>query len=216
MRFAVLRVPFFLEPGYSRSEGFSETNLERLRRKWGGKKAFDNQKRRHGLKERGHEVGIEHFVAERTASSTMASHKVVQYVTRTLGSTAAERLYNRLNSLHFEHGHRLNDAAMLAREAAAVGADAAAVTALLSSDRGEAEIEAAQNVLAQLGISSIPTFVIDGRYVVNGAARSAEFIELFRELEQAPHDDFNGKFKFADALGCDAELARQATEMDTL
>ena len=53
VRFSVLRVPFFLEPGYDTDERFSETNRARLERKWGGKVAFAAQKHRHRLKERG-------------------------------------------------------------------------------------------------------------------------------------------------------------------
>jgi len=49
--FAVLRIPFFLEPDYSRDESWSETNRKRLERKWGGKEAFEAQKKRHQLKE---------------------------------------------------------------------------------------------------------------------------------------------------------------------
>ena len=58
VQFTLLRVPFFLEPGYNTSEEFEETNRERLIRKWGGKAGFEAQKRRHTLKERGQEVGI--------------------------------------------------------------------------------------------------------------------------------------------------------------
>lgn len=35
--FTVLRVPFFLEPDYPKSEDFEESNHDRLVRKWGGK-----------------------------------------------------------------------------------------------------------------------------------------------------------------------------------
>jgi hypothetical protein len=55
MAFNLLRVPFFLEPEYSRSEGFGETNRERLMRKWGGKKGWEAQKLRHNLKVNGGE-----------------------------------------------------------------------------------------------------------------------------------------------------------------
>ena len=89
MQFSVLRVPFFLEPDYDTDERFEETNRERLIRKWGGEAGFEAQKRRHGLKERGREVGIEHFNLDRIASSTLASHRLVQWVTKQHGVTAA-------------------------------------------------------------------------------------------------------------------------------
>lgn len=51
----------------------------------------------------------------------MASHRIVQWVTKTKGSTSAERLYDLLNKRHFVEGRKLNDSNMLAdaaREAA--------------------------------------------------------------------------------------------------
>ena len=149
----MLRVPFFLEPEYPTAAEFEETNRVRLLRKWGGKRGWDEQKRRHALKERGREVGIEHFNLDRVASNTvrqplshaasplrraascplccrdrqnaggadtrsgvggtcgsvshqLASHRLVQWVTKTLGVNAAERMYADLNARHFVEGAR--------------------------------------------------------------------------------------------------------------
>ena len=46
-------MPFFLEPEYSESEEFEETNRVWLVRKWGGSAGWEAQKRAHALKERG-------------------------------------------------------------------------------------------------------------------------------------------------------------------
>jgi|EP00970_Alexandrium_tamarense_P007031 hypothetical protein len=45
--FAVLRVPFFLEPNYPEDKPFVESNRERLVKKWGGKAGWERQKRNH-------------------------------------------------------------------------------------------------------------------------------------------------------------------------
>lgn len=122
MGFTLLRVPFFLEPDYPTDPAFEETNRTRLLRKWGGKEGWDAQKARHTLKERGREVGIEHFNLDRIASNTLASHRMVQWVTRTLGINAAESMYADLNMRHFEAGQKLNDVDMLVKAAEKVGA----------------------------------------------------------------------------------------------
>ena len=113
MGFTVVRVPFFLEPDYPTDPSFEETNRARLIRKWGGSAGWESQKARHRLKERGQEVGIEHFNLDRIASNTFASHRVVQWVTRTLGTNSAERLYAELNRRHFVEGQKLNSREML-------------------------------------------------------------------------------------------------------
>ena len=226
LRFSLARVPFFLEPEYPRGEAFEETNLERLRRKWGGAEAFEAQKRRHRLKERGLAAGIPRFRAERIASSTHASHRLVQWVTKRAGLQAAERLYADLNFRHFEEGKKLNDRRMLAEaagRAGGAGVTEAAALAFLDSGEGDAEIAAAQRILRDLGIHSIPTTIVDGQFSIGGALPADEVERLFRKLEAeegdgggAPEDDaaFAGRFVFAEALGIPP--GRLLEELDVL
>ena len=51
--------------------------------------------------------------------------------------------------------------------------------------QGVDEIAAAGQMLRQMGVNSIPTFIVDGRYKVSGAARSDEFVALFRHAPLA-------------------------------
>mmetsp|Transcript_10063 Transcript_10063/g.40645 ORF Transcript_10063/g.40645 Transcript_10063/m.40645 type:complete len:230 (+) Transcript_10063:713-1402(+) len=199
LRFFVLRVPFFLEPNYERNENWHETNRSRLERKWGGKEAFGAQKRRHRLKERGQEVGIEHFNLDRLASNTLASHRLVQWITKLYGCIASEAVYNVLNYKHFVEGKKLNDTSFLCETAAATaGANYEACSDFLATDSGITEIEQTQVILRNLGINSIPTFVIGGKYVVSGAVHSTELVRVFREIERTGHGAPGSSF--ADAL----------------
>ena len=185
MGFTVLRVPFFLEPDYPEGAEFEETNRVRLLRKWGGKAGWEAQKERHNLKGRGREVGIEHFNLDRVASNTMASHRLVQWVTKTLGVNAAENMYSDLNQKHFEGGVKLNDREMLLEAAVAVGADRDAAAAFLEDENeGRPEIEAAQRQLRDLGVSGIPTLILGGKYQLPSGAHHAEsLIRAFRQVE---------------------------------
>lgn len=106
---------------------------------------------------------------------------------------------------HFEEGQKLNDAAMLAEAAAEVGVDAETAAAFLASDEGEAEINAAQALLARLGVHSIPTFVVQGRYTMSGAVHSDELEALFRDIEERGE---TGEPVFTSALG----IPRQRVE----
>lgn len=185
MDFTVVRVPFFLEPDYPHGEEFEETNRVRLVRKWGGNAGWEAQKHRHGLKQRGQAVGIEKFNLDRVASNTMASHRLVQWITRTLGINKAEALYADLNSKHFEHGIKLNDREMLVEAASAVGAEPEAARAFLASDEGLAEIQAASAKLSTMGISGIPTLILGGEYQLqSGAVGSETLVQAFRTIEE--------------------------------
>lgn len=184
VHFAVFRVPFFLEPDYPEEETFEESNEHRLERKWGGRAEFQAQKRRHRLKERGQEVGIESFNLQRTASNTVAAHCLVQWAARTAGLSSSEALYDELNQRHFVQGRKLNDRAMLVDAAAHVGLDPAAAEAWLAAGDGKEAVRRTYDMVQQLGIHSIPTFVVDGgRAVLNGAVHADELEAVFREIE---------------------------------
>lgn len=184
LHFNILRVPFFLEPDYPTSPEFEETNRVRLIRKWGGDEGWQRQKRNHRLKERGQEVGIEHFNLDRVASNTLASHRVVQWITRTLGTNAAEQLYANLNKRHFVEGEKLNDRDMLVEAAASVGAEREATKAFLDSKEGTEEIGRAQSRLRELGVSGIPTLILGGKWQLpSGAVGAGTLVEAFRMVE---------------------------------
>lgn len=145
---------------------------------------FELRNSRLHVKERGQEVGIEHFNLDRIASNTLASHRLVQWVTKNYGCAVSEVLYNDLNQRHFVDGQRLNDSTMLCEAAANAGVDREACATFLASREGYAEIEKAQSMLRELGIHSIPNFVIGGKFVVSGAVHSAELVDIFRKVEQ--------------------------------
>jgi predicted DsbA family dithiol-disulfide isomerase len=206
LAFSVMRVPFFLEPGYPEDEGFAETNRARLVRKWGGVAGWEAQKQRHGLKERARSAGIVQPInLDRLASSTMQSHRLVQWVTRTKGLDASERLYDALNMLHFVNGRKLNDAVMLAAAAAEhAGVDEADARRFLASDEGRAQISKALAVASQFGVHSIPKFIIDGALIIDGAAHAEEHVRVFREIER--RGTSSGRALFAEALGISPEV----------
>mmetsp|Transcript_450 Transcript_450/g.1295 ORF Transcript_450/g.1295 Transcript_450/m.1295 type:complete len:227 (+) Transcript_450:454-1134(+) len=212
MEFTVLRVPFFLEPDYPEGPEFEETNRVRLVRKWGGQEGWDAQKARHDLKGRGRAVGIEHFNLDRVASNTVASHRLVQWVTKTLGINAAETMYANLNKKHFEDGCKLNDRETLLEAAVGVGADREAAAAFIDDkDAGRPEIEAAQRMLRKIGVSGIPTLLLGGKYQLpSGALHSDDLVRAFRtvEAEGGATDSF-----FADALGISRETMAETIQL---
>lgn len=179
-----------MEPDYPESEEFFESNLDRLERKWGGRAAFQAQKHRHQLKERGEEVGIKNFNLRRIASNTMASHRLVQWVARLKGLEASEKLYDYLNEQHFLHGRKLNDRVLLMEAVVEAGCDAGEALAFLSSDTGRTEILNTVRLVQASGIHGIPYFIFDGgSYTLSGAARAAEIAKVLRALE---NDVFKG------------------------
>lgn len=197
LAFSVIRVPFFLEPHYDETKPYIESNRSRLIKKWGGEAGWEVQKQRHDLKGRGLEAGIPHFNLDRLAANSMASHRLIQHLGKKYGLHVSEEVYDLLNVYYFVDGHSLNDRPRLARVVAEklqelVASDDEQPAAMsemdildfLDSDEGRAEIELALSTLDQLGVHGIPKFIIEGQTVVDGAARSEVFINIFRKIER--------------------------------
>lgn len=192
-----------------------ESNRERLIKKWGGKEGWERQKMHHNLKGRGREAGIPHFNLDRLTSNTMASHRLIQHVGKKFGLKVSEALYDKLNVYYFVDGHALNDKKRLAQVAheeisRCVARDHGSnaqrptmseeeILLFLNSDEGRREIEQALEALQKLGVHGIPKFIIEGKTIVDGAAHSNTFIEIFRDIERK--GSVHGGPIFGDILG---------------
>ncbi|XFC40047.1 DsbA family oxidoreductase [Stenotrophomonas indicatrix] len=100
---------------------------------------------------------------------------------------AQEAVGEALFRAHFEHGRNLADPAVLVEAGAAGGLGGDEIQQMLAGDRGLAEVEAGLAQAHALGISSVPTFVIDGRWAVSGAQPPEAFANALRQIaaEQA-------------------------------
>ncbi|WP_313218067.1 DsbA family oxidoreductase [Stenotrophomonas sp.] len=83
---------------------------------------------------------------------------------------------------HFVHGRNLADPQTLIEAAAAGGIGADRVTALLAGEEGLEEIRAQLDQARAVGIQSVPTFVINGRYAVQGAQPPEAFAQALRQI----------------------------------
>lgn len=167
-------------------------------RKFGSAEAFNAFKARHGLVPRADEVGLswtEECLSNRIQSSTLRSHRLVQWVAQNYSLEVAEKLYSALNRRHFSEGGALNDLNVLLASAEEVGVNTTDANVFLASSQGEIEVLKAVDIVHQLGINSIPTLVIDGKYVLSGSTDYEEISETFRSIRNP-----SGKQMFKDCL----------------
>ncbi len=141
------------------------------------------------LDERARAVGIGRdggpgFNENRICSSTIKSHRLVQWVTKCYGWQLAELLFDVLNAEHFLFGKNLNDSKFLISCCKNIGLDAEKVREYLFSDEGRSEVINAVNGLISAGLDHIPVFVIDNRILVDGAPTTSSFIAHFRQIER--------------------------------
>ncbi|ALJ27700.1 polyketide synthase [Stenotrophomonas acidaminiphila] len=117
--------------------------------------------------------------------TTLPAHRLLWLAGR---EGVQEAVGEALFRAHFEQGHNLADPEVLAAAAAAGGIAAARVETLLASDEGLAEVRAGLGQAQALGIQSVPTFVINGRYAVQGAQPPEVFAQVLEKVaaELAP------------------------------
>jgi predicted DsbA family dithiol-disulfide isomerase len=135
--------------------------------------------------------------------------------------TAQSSLY-KLPSYYFVEGHALNDKPRLAKVAAETLAETLSKTqnnnahmtedevlTFLNGNEGRLEIQNALRALNELGVHGIPKFIIEGSYIVDGAAMPDAFIRIFRGIEK--RGEIARGPVFGDILGVDESIVMRAS-----
>ncbi|MFE1804827.1 DsbA family oxidoreductase [Streptomyces sp. NPDC059533] len=126
--------------------------------------------------------GITFRMDEALATNTFEAHRLLWFARR--HGRQAE-MKERLLGHYFTDGGDLGDREALAGLAEAAGLDRAAALAFLTSPEGTDEVRAELAEATDLGVTAVPTFVIDGTLVLQGA-QSPEV--LLGALERAAAD----------------------------
>ncbi len=93
-------------------------------------------------------------------------------------------LKHRLFSAYFTDGEAPEDHDVLIRCGADAGLDPEKARAILESDRFAAEVRAEEETWRRGGVSSVPTIVIDDRYVINGGQPPEAFERALRRIAE--------------------------------
>ncbi len=104
----------------------------------------------------------------------------------------------------FTEGEPISDHGTLARLAAQVGLDADEVVAVLAGDAYVAEVRADERLAAQLDVTGVPFFVVDGRYALPGAQPPDLLLRVLERARDEAHRQamvVGGEI----AAGCDGD-----------
>ena len=113
------------------------------------------------------------------AANTFAAHRLMSW------ALTRERQADMLDALqraHFTDGIDIGSLPSLAETAGSIGLDATEALAYLESEAGTAAVHADIEEARALRITSVPTFVIDGKYVVSGAQEPDTLLAAFEEI----------------------------------
>ncbi|WP_433530820.1 DsbA family oxidoreductase [Micromonospora sp. CA-263727] len=127
----------------------------------------------------GASVGLDLHFERAIAANTFDAHRLINWAAeRGRGGETVEALHR----VHFTDGVDIGAPDALAAVAADVGLDGDEARRFLDSDAGVAELTAELSAARQLGVTSVPTFVLAGKYAVTGAQEPATLLAALAEV----------------------------------
>ena len=133
--------------------------------------------------------GLEMDYERGLAVNTLLAHRLLALAEQEQGIEAQRALVRRLFAAHFAEGRDVGDPRALSELAADVGMNAERVRAYLESDAGTREVEEEIAAARQLGVSAVPTYVFDDKYVVEGAQPSELFLQALNSVAEQTASD---------------------------
>lgn len=132
-----------------------------------GKTAAEVEQSQQELKSVAQSLGLyfEHFT-ERRSWNTFDTHRVLHYA-REHGRDQALNLA--LFDAYFGDGANPTDSALLRRLAESVGLDGNRVDDILANDMYAQTVTEEVDQFQQLGVRSVPSFIVDNQYLISGA-----------------------------------------------
>lgn len=120
-----------------------------------------------GLAAAGREAGAEYrFHDIATRPNTLDAHRLMRWAQEEgKGDAIAEALF----AANFRDGRDIGDAETLAGIAGAAGMDANIVRGWLAGDDDKAEVQAEEDAFRRMGVTGVPTFILDRRLALSGA-----------------------------------------------
>lgn len=115
-------------------------------------------------------------------ANTLLAHRLLWWAEQTDSPVAQGAVKERLLQAYFVDGENVGDPDTLADLMFELGADRDEVLDLLGSDAGRAEVAAELARAAELGISAVPTFVVNDQWAIPGAQDTETFVNVLRRL----------------------------------
>ncbi|MEM8692465.1 MAG: DsbA family oxidoreductase [Pseudomonadota bacterium] len=128
------------------------------------------------------------FEAMKRTPNTLDAHRLIHWAGIEGRQTAA---VSTLFRAYFVDGRDIGDHDVLADVADSIEMDASVVRRLLSSDADAEDIKARDSHSREMGVSSVPTFIVGGRHAVPGAQPPELWAKVIEDLREGAQADPN-------------------------
>jgi predicted DsbA family dithiol-disulfide isomerase len=110
---------------------------------------------------------------------TIDSHRLIRWAAST---GKQDDVVERLFAAYFEHARDIGDSHVLKEIAAEAGMDAELVGDLLAGDDDRETIEQEDMLAHRMGISGVPTFIFENKYMISGAHDSDKLLRVIDKV----------------------------------
>ena len=114
--------------------------------------------------------------------NTFEAHKLLRWALADAGPEAQTRLKLALLKAHFQQHRNVSDRAVLLDIAEGEGFDRVRAAEALADEALAIAVRAEEQRGRQAGINSVPSFVVDGKYLIQGAREPDEYALMLRQV----------------------------------
>ena len=125
--------------------------------------------------------GLELNFDRAIAANTFDAHRLVRWAA---GQDRQADMLEAVHRAHFTDGADIGSVPVLANLAGSIGLSAPAAQAFLDSGDGADDVTADLAAARELGVSSVPTFVLAGKYAVVGAQDAATLTAAMKQVAE--------------------------------
>ncbi|KXS54054.1 MAG: DSBA oxidoreductase [Marinobacter sp. T13-3] len=122
---------------------------------------------------------------ERYTCNTFDAHRLVKWAAEHGRQTELKKA---LFEAYFGEAQDVSDHEVLASCVEAAGLDVSEARDVLASDQYAQTVREDEAVYQQAGVSAVPAFVVNNRYLISGAQEPETLIKAFREIASEPEE----------------------------
>jgi predicted DsbA family dithiol-disulfide isomerase len=171
---------FELDPNVP-TGGAAPNLVDYLARKLGDKARVQAAHAR--LTSAGAELGIDFRWSIMRRANTFDAHRLLAWALRTQGAPAQRTLKKRILRAYFTEGADVSDHAVLTDLVAEAGLDRDEAAAILATDAEAATVREEEAQAHSEGIAAVPTFVVEGRWMLQGALETDKWVRALTRLQ---------------------------------
>ena len=116
-------------------------------------------------------------------ANTFDAHRLLVWALRTEGPAAQGAVKQALLRAYFTEGRDVTDPEVLADVAAEVGLDRAAAAEVLATGAEADTVREEEAAAHANGIAAVPTFVVEGRWMLQGALETEKWVRALPRLQ---------------------------------